>query len=83
MCVCWCEFLCAPEHEGTHRGQRAPDPLELELQSVVSPPGWGLGTQSRFSARAVTGLQRSALSPALTCLSHAVFSNIYCNSTVL
>lgn len=44
--------MCA----GAHKGQRALDSLELELQEAMSHQMWLLRTEPRFSARAVSSL---------------------------
>lgn len=44
-CGCWEPNLGYHMHAGAHRGQKkAWDPLELELEAVVSHPLWMLGT---------------------------------------
>lgn len=53
-------------HAGAHRIQkRVLDPLELELQAVVSHVTWVQGTKLRASDRAVTAHNARLLSPAL------------------
>lgn len=50
MCVCSCIYthMCA----GTHRGEKATDPLKLELQLVVSCLIWVRHVEPGSSERA-------------------------------
>jgi hypothetical protein len=57
MCVSLGE-LCAPCVCSCLWRQRASDPLELELQAVVSCLMWVLETEPGSSARAVSALNR-------------------------
>ena len=60
ICVCVCVCVC-----GVHGGQkRVSDPLELELQVVVSRLMWVLVTELRSSTRAARALNTLATSPA-------------------
>lgn len=57
-----CDYLCICECRCLRGQKRACDPLELELQAIVSCLTWVLGTELRPSARALCILHCGAIS---------------------
>lgn len=56
LCVCvGCVYICECSAHGEQK--RTFDPVELELQVVVSHPMWVLGTRLGSSSRAVCALK--------------------------
>lgn len=51
MCLCLPEFVCTT---GVFRGQRASDPLDLELKEAVSCLLWVLGAERESFVRTLS-----------------------------
>lgn len=67
MYVCVCVNMCMGA-KGVQK--RVMDPLELEVQALMSCPTWVLGIELWFSVRAASTLYHCAISSTMTSVYH-------------
>lgn len=72
-----CECICICEVECPQRPERAPDPLEMELEAVLRFPSWVLRTKLRSSTKAVCTLNCWANSPVPLILRESILGTLH------